>query len=162
MHNFREQLKSNQAIGVILSLVLIAFLIQLFLSPWVYRKLADGFHLGFFPILSVVLLLLLSLILTFDSHRKEKPADLMTLTFKSFLSVVLILAGCWFYFMVMSKIGFLIITPIFLLLPIYALGLKSWWKCITGAVVMTAIVYAIFSLLGLKLPPGILSGILPF
>ena len=87
----------------------------------------------------------------------------MTLTIKSFLGVLLMVGGCWFYFMVMSKIGFLIITPIFLiLLPIYALGLKSWWKCIMGVVVMTAIVYAIFSLLGLKLPPGILSGILPF
>lgn len=162
MQSFRERLKSNQGIGFILSLALIAFVIYFLLSPWVYRKLADGFYLGFFPILSVVLLLLLSLILTFDSHRKETPADLMTLSFKSFLFVLLILALCWFYFWVMMKIGFLIITPIFLLLAIYALGLKSWWKCITGGVVMTAIVYIIFSLLGLKLPPGILSGILPF
>jgi len=162
MQSFRERLKTNRAIGVILSLALIAFLIHLLLSPWVYRKLADGFHLGFFPILSVVLLLLLSLTLTFDSHRKEKPADLMTLTFKSFLGVLLILGGCGFYFLVMRQIGFLIITPIFLFLTIYALGLKSWWKCIMGAVVMTAVVYTIFSLLGLKLPSGILSGILFF
>lgn len=162
MQSFRERLKSNQGIGFILSLALIAFIIYLLLSPWAYRKLADGFHLGFFPILSVVLLLLLSLILTFDSRRKETPADLRTLTFKSFLSVLLILALCWFYFWVMKEIGFLIITPIFLLLAIYAFGLKSWWKCITVAVVTTAIVYTAFSLLGLELPPGILSGVLPF
>lgn len=162
MHNFRERLKTNQGIGFILSLALIAFVIYLLLSPWVYRKLADGFYLGFFPILSIVLLLLLSLTLTFDSHRKEKPADLMTLSFKSFLFVLLILGGCGVYFMVMMKIGFLIITPIFILLTIYVLGLKSWWKCITGGVVITAVVYTIFSLLGLKLPSGILSGILPF
>ncbi len=161
MENLRERLKSNQAIGVILSLVVIAHLIHLFLSPWVYRKVFDGFYLGFFPIACGALLLLLSLILTFDSHRKEKPANLMTLTIKSFLTVILILGGCWVYFMVMREIGFLIITPIFLLLFMYTLGLKSWRKCIAGAVVTTAIVYVIFSLLGLKLPAGILSDILP-
>lgn len=160
MPNFREWLKSNQAIGVILSLVLTALLIQLLLSPWVHNKLADGFYLGFFPVLSVGLLLLLSLTLTFDSYRKESPADLRNLSFKSFLCVLLMLGWCWFYFVAMRGIGFLIMTPIFLLLTAYALGLRPWWKCIIGAATMTTIVFTVFSLLGLKLAPGILAGIL--
>ena len=162
MLNFREWLKSNQAIGVILSLVLSAFLIYLFLSPWVFRKLSDGFYLGFFPVASVVLLLLLSLTLTFDRHRKETPDDLRTLTVKSFLGVLMLGGGCLVYFEVMRRIGFLVITPIFLLIPIYILGLRRWWRCIMWAVVLTAAVYIIFRVIGLKLPSGILSGILPF
>lgn len=162
MQNFRERLKSNQAIGVVLSLVFIALLIYLFLSPWVFRKLSDGFYLGFFPVASVVLLLLLSLTLTFDRHRKETPDDLRTLTVKSFLGVLVLGGGCLVYFEVMRRIGFLVITPIFLLIPIYILGLRRWWRCIMWAVVLTAAVYIIFRVIGLKLPPGILSGILPF
>ncbi|MDI7261194.1 MAG: tripartite tricarboxylate transporter TctB family protein [Thermodesulfobacteriota bacterium] len=162
MQNLRQWLKSNQGIGVMVSLFFLAFLVYLLLSPWVYTKLGDGFRLGFFPILSVVLILLPSLILIFDSHRKETPADLKILSFKSFLVVLLLLAGCLFYFVIMNKIGFLIITPFFLFFSIYALGLKSWWKGIIVAVVMTVIVYTMLSLLGLKLPAGILSDILPF
>ncbi len=162
MQNFREWLKSNQAIGVVLSLVLSAFLIHLFLSPWVFRKLSDGFYLGFFPVASVVFLLLLSLTLTFDRHRKETPDDLKTLTVKSFLGVLVLGGGCLVYFEVMRRIGFLVITPIFLLIPIYILGLRRWWRCIMWAVVLTAAVYIIFRVIGLQLPPGILSGILPF
>jgi hypothetical protein len=160
MHNFREWVKSNQAIGVILSLVLTALLGQLLFSPWVFRRLADGFYLGFFPILSVGLLLLVSLTLIFDSQRKKIPAELENLTSKSFLWALLMLGGCWLYFVAMREIGFLIITPIFLFLTAYILGLRPWWKCIIGAVTMKTIVFLMFSLLGIKLPPGILAGIL--
>ncbi|MFC1990267.1 tripartite tricarboxylate transporter TctB family protein [Chloroflexota bacterium] len=162
MLKFREWQKTNQAIGFILSLVFIAFIIYLLLSPWVFKKCGDGFYLGFFPFISVVLLFLLSSILTFDSRRKETPDDLKTLTFKSFVGVLLLGGGCWFYFVVMRQIGFLIITPICLFITMYILGLRPWLRCITWAVVLMAVVYTIFSLLGLELPKGILSGILPF
>lgn len=162
MNNFREWLKSNQGIGFILSLVFIFLLISLLLSPWAFRKLSDGFYLGFLPIVSTVLLLLFSAILAFDNRRKEIPADLRTFGFKSILTAVLILGGCWFYFWGMKEIGFLTMTPFCLFLAFYIFGLKPWWKCIIIAVVVTVVVYTLFGLLGLKMPLGILSEVLPF
>jgi hypothetical protein len=158
----REWLRSNQGVGFILTLVLIVFLIYLELSPWVHREVRDGFTLGFFPVLAVVLLLVFSLILLVDTHRKETPGNLRTFTFKPFLGGVLIIIATWFYFAVMRKVGFLLVTPVYLLFFIYILGLKSWRTCAVSAVVMTVVVYGAFTAIGIRLSPGILSGILPF
>jgi len=158
----REWLRSNQGVGFILTLVLIVFLIYLELSPWVHREVRDGFTLGFFPVLAVVLLLVFSVIMIVDTHRKETPGDLKTFTFKPFLGGVLIIIATWFYFAVMRKVGFLLVTPVYLLFFIYILGLKSWRTCAVSAVVMTVVVYGAFTAIGIRLPPGILSGILPF
>jgi len=158
----REWIRRNQGVGFILTLLLIAFLVYLELSPWVHRRMRDGFTLGFFPVLAVVLLLIFSLIMIFDAHRKETSGGLKTFTFKSFLGGVLIIIATWFYFAIMRKVGFLIITPVYLLFFIYTLGLKSWRKCAVSAVIMTLIVYGAFTAIGVKLPPGILWGILPF
>ena len=158
----REWLRSNQGVGFILTLVLIVFLIYLELSPWVHREVRDGFTLGFFPVLAVVLVLIFYLILLVDTHHKETAGDLRTFTFKPFLGGVLIIIATWFYFAVMRKVGFLLVTPVYLLFFIYILGLKSWRTCVVSAVVMTVVVYGAFTAIGIRLPPGILSGILPF
>jgi len=156
MHKFCTWIKCNQGIGFILTVFFGALLIYLELSPWVHRKLRDGFTLGFFPVLAVVLCLFLSIILIFDQYRNETTSALKSITFISFISSFLAVIVCWLYFELMKKIGFLIISPIFLLFFIYALGLKSWRKCIASAAIMTVIVYLIFSILGIELPQGII------
>jgi len=76
-------LKCNQGAGVILTSLFTALLIYIELKPWAHRKLRDGFSLGFFPAVAVVLSIIFSLILIFDGRRKEVPSALETLTFKS-------------------------------------------------------------------------------
>ena len=155
-------LKSNQGVGVILTSLFTALLIYIHLSPWAHRKLRDGFSLGFFPAVAIVLLIIFSLILIFDSRRKEVLQDLETLTLKFFLGAVIAVVGSWLYFSLMREIGFLIVTPFFLLLAMYVLGLRPWRKTLIIAVPMTVIVYGIFRTMGIALPPGILAGILFF
>jgi len=128
-------LKCNQGVGVILTSFFTALLIYIYLNPWAHRKLRDGFSLGFFPAVAIVLSIIFSLILIFDSRRKEA---------------------------LMREIGFLIVTPFFLLLAMYVLGSKSWRNTVLVAAFMTVIVYGIFRAMGIALPPGILSGVLPF
>jgi integral membrane sensor domain MASE1 len=70
--------------------------------------------------------------------------------------------GSWLYFWLMREIGFLIVTPFFLLLAMYALGSKSWRNTGLVAAFMTVIVYGIFRAMGIALPPGKLAGILFF
>ncbi len=155
-------LKCNQGVGVILTSLFTALLIYIHLSPWAHRKLRDGFTLGFFPAVAIVLSIIFSLILIFDSRRKEVLPDLETLTFKSLLSAVLAVVVSWVYFAAMREIGFLIVTPFFLLLAMYVLGLRPWRKTFIIAVPMTVIVYGIFRVMGIALPPGKLAGILFF
>jgi hypothetical protein len=155
-------LKCNQGAGIILTSFFTALLIYIELKPWSHRELRDGFSLGFFPAVAIVLSIIFSLILIFDGHRKEVPSALETLTFKSVLSAVLAVVVSWGYFAVMREIGFLIVTPFFLLLAMVALGAQSWRNTMLIAVFMTAIVYGIFRVMGIELPLGILSGVLPF
>ena len=162
MKDIRNWVKTNKGIGILFTIVLVAFLIYLQLSPWVHKKVRDGFELGFFPVLAIVLLLIFSGFLIFDTHRKEIPKDLKDFTFKSYLGgmIILIATGC--YFAVMIEIGFLIITPCYLILFIYLLGLKSWRTGAVSALIMTLVVYGAFSAIGIRIPAGILSGILFF
>lgn len=158
----REWLRCNQGIGFIFSLVLIGFLVYLELSPWVHREVRDGFTLGFFPVLAVVLLIIFSLFLLVDGRRKETAEDLEAFALKPFLGGVLIVIATWLYFALMRRVGFLIMTPIYLLFFIYFLGLKLWLTCAVSAAIMTVVVYGAFTAIGIRLPPGILEGILPF
>jgi len=155
-------LKCNQGVGVILTSLFTALFLYIELSPWAHRKLRDGFSLGFFPAVAIVLSIIFSLILIFDSRRKEVLQDLETLNLKSFLGAVIAVVGSWLYFSLMREIGFLIVTPFFLLLAMYVLGLRPWRKTFVIAVPMTVIVYGIFRVMGIALPPGKLAGILFF
>jgi len=152
----------NQCAGFILASLFTALLIYIQLNPWAHRKLRDGFTLGFFPAIAVVLSIIFSLIMIFDSHRKEVLPALETLNLKSLVGVVLAVVVSWAYFGVMRKIGFLIVTPFFLFLAMYVLGLKPLRNVLVTAVSMTVIVYSIFRVMGIELPSGKLAGILPF
>ena len=145
--------KTNQGVGVIMAVLFSALLIYIQTSPWSHRKLRDGFSLGFFPSLAVGLLIVLSLILIFDSRRKQISDRLENLTFRYFLSTLLAVIFCFLYFKAMLAIGFVITTPVFLLLSIYALGIKSRRTLLTASFLITVIVYAIFYVMGIKLPP---------
>jgi hypothetical protein len=65
-------LKCNQGVGVILTSFFTALLIYIYLNPWAHRKLRDGFSLGFFPAVAIVLSIIFSLILIFDSRRNPR------------------------------------------------------------------------------------------
>ena len=152
-------LKSNQGIGVIMTFLFTLLLIYIQISPWAHRKLRDGFTLGFFPAVAVILLVVFSLILIFDSRRKQVPDRIETLSFKYFMSPAAAVIFCLIYFRAMITIGFLITTPLFLISSMYVLGIKSLRSLITSSLLMTAIVYTTFRIMGIKLPPIGLLGV---
>ncbi|MBW1698929.1 MAG: tripartite tricarboxylate transporter TctB family protein [Deltaproteobacteria bacterium] len=151
--------KSNQGIGVIMTFLFVVLLIYIQMSPWAHRKLRDGFTLGFFPAVAVILLVVFSLILIFDSRRKQVPDRIETLTFKYFMSTAAAVIFCLIYFRAMITFGFLITTPLFLISSMYVLGIKSLRSLITSSLLMTAIVYSIFRIMGIRLPPIGLLGV---
>jgi hypothetical protein len=144
-------LRCNQGVGVIMTVMFTGLLIYIQLTPGAHRKLRDKFTLGFFPTLAVALLILFSLILIFDSRRREILPRLEKLTILGLLGAVLTVVVSFGYFAFMLETGFLIATPVFLLFAMYALGLKPWRNIIIAALFLTAIVYAIFTLMGIEL-----------
>ena len=162
MSDVGKWLRSNQGIGVVLSLILTVSIVWIELSPWAHEETRDGFTLGFFPVLSMALILFFTLILTVDIRRKETTEGVATFSLKSLFNSVLFLLGTWIYFELMQRIGFLIITPVYLFLFIYILGIKIWRTCVYSAFIMTITVYVVFSAISIKLPKGILENFLPF
>ncbi len=153
---FRHWIGTNQGVGVLLSVLLGAFLIQLLLSEWVHRDLRDGFKLGFFPVVGVIAMLLCTVALLFDSHRREVEAALGAIGWKSWVYCVAVLAGCYVYFEASQRFGFLLASPVFLFVLTYFLGVRPWTSALAAGAIMTVAVYGVFRILGITLAQGFL------
>ena len=151
--------KSNQGIGVMMTLLFTALLTYIETTSWAHIRLRDGFRLGFFPTFAVVLLIAFSVILIFDSRRKQVPDRLENLSLKYFFSTIIAVICCLVYFKIMTVAGFLLATPFFLLFSMYVLGIKSLRTLLIAAFVITGIVYIVFRLMGIELPTVYLIGI---
>ena len=149
----RNWLNTNQFVGIFLSLIFLALLIYVQFSSWADQKLRDGFLLGFFPKISLILSLSFSLILIFDKRRKEILSGLTIFNIKTAFNVLLILLILWAYSELMRKFGFLVISPIFLGFGMFFLGLKSLKRLFLSILIIVLIVFIIFSLIGIELPP---------
>ena len=148
--------RTNQGVGVALSVAITVLLIHLLLTDWVYRDLRDGFKLGFFPLVSVIATLLCSLTLIVDSHRNKVEEDLEGIDWRSWLYCVILLVGSYIYLVIAQAIGFLIASPVILLGFIYLLGIRPWTAALVAGVTITAVVYGVFSIFGVPMPKGIL------
>jgi hypothetical protein len=136
--------------------VFIAIVVYLWVTPSAHRKLQDGFTLMFFPALAAAMMIILSLILTVDPQRKFIESKLHMVDAKIMAFSVLISMACWIYFELSVRIGFLIVSPLFLTGYTYYMGMRPWTHALGAGVVITAIVYMIFRVLGVELPTGIL------
>ena len=149
-------IRTNQGVGWILTACLGMYLVYLQFSPWVHEKLRDDFTLGFFPVTGVILMMICTLALIFDDHRKERIEELEHMRWKWFFFCLGVLIACGAYFYLIIEIGFLLMSPVFLFVFIFILGLRPWTSCLTSGLVMTILVYGLFRLIGIELPPGIL------
>jgi putative tricarboxylic transport membrane protein len=148
----RSWWRTNQGVGVVLSVALAILLVYLLLSDWVYKDLRDGFKLGFFPLGGVIATLFCALVLIIDTHRHEVEEDLEGIDWRSWLYCVILLIGCYVYFEFAQAIGFLTASPIFLLGFIYLLGVRPWTSALVAGVIMTALVYGVFTIFGVPMP----------
>ncbi len=153
---FQAWIRTNQGVGVILTACLGLYLLYLQFSPWVHERLRDGFTLGFFPVTGIVLMMVFTVTLILDGNRRERIEELENMRWRWFLFCVAILLVCSVYFYLILEIGFLLVSPVFLAVFIFMLRLRPWTSCVTAGAVMTILVYALFRLMGIELPPGIL------
>lgn len=158
MNSLRVWLKTNQGVSVLLIFFFSFLFIYLWFSPWAHRKLQDNFTLGFFPIFGMAILILLTAIMTIDKHRKLTMPKMHAMDLKVLFFCLTILLGCWIYSTLIERIGFLLLSPVFLMGYSYSLGMRPWTYVVCSGIAITAIVYVVFTLIEVELP----SGILPF
>lgn len=153
---YRAWIRTNQGVGVILTAALALFLLYLRQSSWVHERLRDGFTLGFFPVTGVVLMMLCAICLIVDRNRRERIEELSDMRWMWFFFCLGVLIACGIYFYLVLEIGYLLVTPVFLSIFIFLLGLRPWTSCLISGGVITVLVFGLFWLIGIELPPGIL------
>lgn len=148
-------IKTNRGVAACIAGVAIALLIYLSLSEWAFRELRDGFRLGFFTTLSVVAMLICAVVMMVDRRREEVDADIASVTWRDWVIAVSAMAICYVYFQLAWNIDFLLVTPVFLAGGTYVLGVRPLRSAIVAGVVITAVVYGLFRILGIELPTEI-------
>ena len=66
------------------------------------------------------------------------------------------LIGCYVYFALSELIGFLLVSPVFLFVLMYFLGVRPWTTAAASGAILTVIVYGLFRMLGIAMTQGIL------
>ena len=148
-------IRTNQGIGVILTSWLGLYLLYLQFSTWVHEELRDGFTLGFFPVTGVIMMIVCTVTLILDGNRREQIQELAEMKWKWFFFCFWVLVACGIYFYLILGVGFLLVSPVFLSFFIYMLRMRPWTSCAAAGVVMTVLVYGLFRVIGIELPPGI-------
>ncbi len=148
--------RTNQAIGLYLVVLTGALFAYIWFSPWSSRVMRDGFQLGFFPLLGAGTMLLCAAVMLADPLRDEIPDPLRQGRISDAVLPVVMLMGIAAYFALMRGLGFLLVTPVFLLAYMLWLGLRPFRLAVVLALLVPVGTYVLFTLLGVRLPNGIL------
>lgn len=148
--------RTNQAIGIYLSIAFAILLAYLWFSPWAHRVMRDGFMLGLFPMFGAAAMLFCSIALIIDPLRREVHEDVADLAWLDLALAVILIAGVAVYFAIMTKIGFVLVTPVFIFVYMMWFGVRPVRLTALLAVTIPVGIYIMFSLLGVRLPNGML------
>mgnify|MGYP006091108803 CR=1 FL=1 len=149
-------LRTNKMIGLVLLIAASALCAYIWVQPWAQRVMRDGFLLGFFPLVGCVSMMLFGAVMIVDPLRNQVPEELDDIRPRDWLTVPFLILGIGIYFAVMQRIGFILITPIFLMVYFYWLGLRPARLVGILGITIPIGIYLLFSLLGVKLPNGVL------
>jgi hypothetical protein len=153
----RSWIRTNQGIASCIALVSVGLLIYLATSEWAYRELRDGFRLGFFTAVAVVAMLICAIAMMIDDHKKDIDEDIAALNVADWFVALVVVLGCYLYFAVTWQTEFLLVTPLFVAVATYALGVRPIWMSIAAGLVTTVIIFALFRLIGIELPSRVIG-----
>lgn len=147
-----DWIRTNQGVGVVITALTVALLVYLSQQEWVFVKLRDGFRLGFFTILATFSMLLCSVAMIFDGHKRGFNKKMTAMNRQDFIIPGIIGAVCYIYFKLAWTFDFLLVTPVFLAVAIYVLGIRSLRTIIIAAVTIPVTLFGLFRLIGIYLP----------
>ena len=151
-----DWIRTNQGVGVVITVLIVALLVYLSQQEWVFEKLRDGFQLGFFTILATLTMLLCSVAMIFDGHKRDSDKEMSAMNRQDFIVPAIAAVACYSYFELAWRIDFLLVTPIFLAAGIYVLGIRPLRTGVIAGVVITVTMFGLFRLIGIYLPSFII------
>jgi hypothetical protein len=146
--------KSNQGAGLLSAGFFTMIALYLFLFTDYDRELRDGFLLGFFPIMSACMCVFISLVMCFDSFRKQTESNLAALDLKFFFFVIGVIAWSGLFFWFLVKVGFVITAPFYMLGLTYAMGLRPLKTAFLTSLGICVAVFTVFAVINAPMPLG--------
>ena len=150
--------RSNQALGLYILLIAGGLFLYIWAQPWTHRVMRDGFLLGLMPLIGVGFMAVCGLGMLFDPLRREVPDTLEGVGWGDVWVPPVMLLGTGLCFWAMARVGFVLAAPPFLLAAMLWFGVRPVWRAALMAVVVPAVVFAFFTMLGVRLPRGALAG----
>ncbi len=93
-----DWIRTNQGLGVVITALTVALLVYLSQQEWVFVKLRDGFRLGFFTILATFSMLLCSVAMIFDGHKRGFNKKMTAMNRQDFIIPGIVGVVCYIYF----------------------------------------------------------------
>lgn len=147
-------IETNQAAGLILSLIVAAIAVSVGASDWAYEIQPDGFVLGFFPGVGIVWMIVCTLAIAFD-HARSQPFNADdNFGYSSWGWITGLTLGWFGYIVVMVQVGFAATTFLFMVGLFRLLGVGSWLHIASCSTICVVVVFALFFAIGITLPIG--------
>jgi hypothetical protein len=115
-------------------------------------------QVGFMPLLLAIILACLSLIMLGqaliapkDDHRHER------MTWVAWKKTLMTLGALFVFALIFEYIGYILSTFFLVVFLMMAVQSQRWWMAITVASLSSLITYAVFTLLGVPLPAGLVD-----
>lgn len=151
--------RSNQALGLYVLLIAGGLFLYIWAQPWAHRIMRDGFMLGLMPLAGVGFMALCGLGMLIDPLRREVPETLQDVGWGDIWVPPVMLLGTAACFWAMTRIGFVLAGPPFLLAFMLWFGVRPFRLAAVLAVAVPVTVFAFFTMLGVRLPLGLLAGL---
>ena len=169
-------IRSNRGVAAVLVVICGGLFLYLWTRDWIADEQRDGFTLGFFPLMSVVCMLLCVVPLLFDRLSAQATPEMRTVKLGEIGRALSGLALMGVYYIlawdtnfsqewlrsiidVIPLTGeFIVWTPIFFAIGMYLLGVRPLSSAILTGAVVGVVIFGLFTLIGIELPSTFLFG----
>lgn len=152
----RTPYRSDRAVALVVLALLALVCAYMFSTDWFYKISRDGFALGTMPALGIAIMAVCLLFLVFGKSAATVEPEMAESDAFAFKCVGLLVLGCGVYFFATLHLGFLLSTPVAVCAASYAFGVRPLRHAIYAGIAITAVLYAIFTAIGVQLSKGVL------
>jgi hypothetical protein len=148
--------RTNRGIALLLLGLTAALFIYIWTSDWALRELRDGFLLGGFPLIAVVLMAATLLILLFDGEARKAEPEIVALRLQGAVVVISFLLLMGLVFWSFELVGFAPAVALFIFLVSTGLGYRPVWSAGLVAVIVAGMLRGVLYALDVEIDDGLL------
>ena len=171
-------LRTNQGVAACLVVAMLGLLGYLLSQDWVYQQQRDGFRLGFFTMVSALVMLVCVGFTLIGKQKDQTTPEMARMRGKDWLRGIAALLIMLVYYVlawdahfsqdwvraILNVIpftgDFLIWTVVFLTMGMAVLGVRPITSAITAGVIVSFVIFGLFLLIGIDLPQSVIGQLL--